>query len=149
MFHLHSKFHISNVFRIPDTGWGQELASAPIFVWYDYFCVPQLATQPDAARSSRSVSQNPFEDMRSAILSIPIYIAKCVFFVALCPVLKHLDTSSTLNQYSWSRRGWCRCEKMVRELAQHESLILMIEGPKQITLLPSWGAKLGARLFQT
>ena len=47
------------------------------------------------------------------------------------------DNSSDLNQYSWAKRGWCRAEKMARELSDRHGLVLMIDSPEHLTLLPA------------
>ena len=60
-------------------------------------------------------------------------------FVALCPALDHRDSSASLNQHTWAQRGWCRTERMVREVtAPKKALILLIESPKHLAVLPAW-----------
>lgn len=126
---------------------GAELSAVQFYVWYDYFGCPQIhqihraSTSQDLLLRSRSLSENPFEDLKSAIASIPYYVSRCDWFIALCPPLNHIKDGSTLDQDSWARRGWCMCEKMVRELSAHGSkrgLILMVESPKHLTVLPLW-----------
>ena len=122
-----------------------DLRARPVFVWYDYFGCPQVHLNPHASEDvlvrSRSFSENPFEDLKNAIGSIPHYVSQCDWFIALCPTLETRD-GSVVDQHSWANRGWCRCEKMVRELsALQESkpgLIVLVESPKHLTLLPSW-----------
>ena len=121
-----------------------DLKAQPVFVWYDYFGCPQLHRHDcpeDVLVRSRSFSENPFEDLKRAIASIPHYVSQCDWFIALCPTLKTKD-GSVVDQHSWAMRGWCRCEKMVRELsALQESkpgLIVLVESPKHLTLLPTW-----------
>ena len=141
-------------------------------VWYDYFSCPQ----PAAHKMSlvKSIVTNPCEDLRRSIASIPAYVAKCQWFVALCPALRSEDDSSDLNQslgaglwrwlfffgcassktkfndisymlssrslsqkrYTWANRGWCRAEKMARELSDRHGLVLMVDSPEHLTLLP-------------
>lgn len=124
-----------------------ELKAEAFYVWYDFFGCPQIhqihrpSTSQDELRRSRSFSENPFEDLRSAIASIPYYVSRCDWFIALCPTLSHLKDGCVLDQDSWARRGWCICEKMVRELSAHGSkcgLILMVESSKHLTVLPVW-----------
>ena len=122
----------------------EELRAEPLYVWYDYFGCPQVdkrASEIELVRS-RSFTENPFDDLKDAIGSIPYYVAQCRYFLALCPTLKDVTGESFRDQYSWAERGWCRCEKMVRELsALHESnpgLILMVESPRHLVLLPVW-----------
>lgn len=106
-----------------------------IQVWYDYFCVPQRIVA-SGSRVSRSLSQNDYEDQRDAIASIPAYINKCEYFVALCPPMKDTDGSS-LNLQSWQQRGWCRAEAVVRDLTEKNGLTLIIESTKQVSLSDS------------
>ena len=73
--------------------------------------------------------------LSQAISSIPAYIEKCEFFVALCPVLTHVDTAQAMDQYTWAKRGWCRVEKAVRNLLAPNDMMLMIESPKHMSML--------------
>ena len=50
-----------------------------LFVWYDYFSCPQW--------ECHVTNQRDDYNQANAINSIPGYIAKCKFFVALCPTL--------------------------------------------------------------
>ncbi|CAE7274631.1 TNKS2 [Symbiodinium natans] len=106
-----------------------QLTSTPIWVWYDYFCIPQYAVDTE----SRSVSANKFQDQRNAIASISAYIDKCHYFVALCPLMKHANLS-TLSAQSWKQRGWCRAEAVVRDLSVNNGLTLIVESPRQVSL---------------
>ena len=63
--------------------------SEALFLWYDYFSVPQVGDSHNQAK---------------AIQSIPAYVAACSFFFALVPFIE--DTA--LSPMSWSHRGWCR-----------------------------------------
>ena len=67
-----------------------------LYIWFDYCCCPQ-GTSESAALSRQS-----------AIDSIPVYVARCYYFVILCPALRHLDDDSMMSQSSWVERGWCR-----------------------------------------
>ncbi|CAE7021198.1 ANK2, partial [Symbiodinium sp. KB8] len=51
-----------------------------LFFWYDYFSCPQLAR-------STLVIERTSTTQADAISSIPAYVARCAFFLALCPVL--------------------------------------------------------------
>ncbi|CAE7451768.1 anks1b [Symbiodinium natans] len=77
----------------------------PFFLWYDYFSVPQLGPVGRA----------------EAIMSIPAYVVKCSFFFALVPFLADAGLSAT----SWSRRGWCRMERVVQEISSDHTWILV------------------------
>lgn len=104
------------------------LTSADIYIWYDFFSIPQITIQ------LHTESQG-FLKRSQAIASIPAYIEKCEFFVALCPVLTHADTAQPMDQYSWAKRGWCRVEKAVRNLLAPNDMMLMIESPKHMSML--------------
>lgn len=84
----------------------EEFQARALFLWYDYFSVPQLK-----------------EKQAPAIRSIPAYIAKCRYFFALCPTIDCPDR--VLNVASWARRGWCRLERASRELSEDGSWILI------------------------
>ncbi len=90
-----------------------DLSDTSLFVWYDYFSIPQYTVTVH----SRSVSTNLYADQRNGILSIPAYIHRCDFFVVLCPSMKHATLPAELNYHSWAERGWCRLEAMARELS--------------------------------
>ena len=88
-----------------------DLSETSLFVWYDYFSIPQYTV------NSRSVSTNLYADQRNGILSISAYIHRCEFFVVLCPSMKHATLPAELSYHSWAERGWCRLEAMARELS--------------------------------
>ena len=106
------------------------LTSAAVFVWYDFFSVPQIAASP-----TESLSLDGLDSQSRAIASIPAYIGKCEFFVALCPVLTHVDTHKNMDRYTWANRGWCRAEKLVRHLLAPDDMMLLIESPKHMSML--------------
>eukprot|EP00438_Fugacium_kawagutii_P009885 Skav200529 [mRNA] locus=scaffold3153:8212:10196:- [translate_table: standard] len=108
-----------------------EWTATPILIWYDYFCIPQYPVTGD---KSRSLSENNMDDQRSAIASIPAYIDKCDFFVALCPLMKHETTLSALDAGSWDSRGWCRAEAVARDLSVKRGLNLIVESPQHVSL---------------
>ena len=89
----------------------EEFQARPLFVWYDYFSVPQ-----------RVVDSN---QQAEAISSIPAYVAKCRFFLALCPTIDCPAQGKVLNAASWMKRGWCTLERAARELSAHDSWILV------------------------
>lgn len=57
---------------------------------------------------------------QSAINSIPAYIQQCRFFVILCPNMRHSQNEVLLNKRTWRERGWCRLERLCRELSENE-----------------------------
>ena len=119
-------------------GWsqfaGSALSESRIFVWYDYFCIPQYTV----TTTSRSLSQNNFEDQRNAIASIPSYINRCEFFVVVCPLMQHETDGSNLNYHSWQSRGWCRTEAMIRDLSVRNGFVLFVESRRQVTVGSAW-----------
>ena len=92
----------------------QEFQSRVLFIWYDYFSVPQLASN-DSDDSQQA----------KAINSIPAYVAKCRFFFALCPTIDCHVQTKVLSVAGWSLRGWCRLERAARELSAHNSWLLV------------------------
>lgn len=82
-----------------------------LFLWYDYFSVPQ-EVRDDGSQAK-------------AINSIPGYVAKCHFFMALCPFLESKSEAQVLSALSWGRRGWCRLERAARELSAEPAWILV------------------------
>ena len=120
----------------------KEVTSRPLFFWYDYFCIPQL--EPSTLLASGEVDRQRFgSSLALAISSIPNYIARCRFFFALCPTLEDAPQSQVLTPRSWAQRGWCRTERAMRELSQHESWI-MIKGKKRLEFVASPVASLGS-----
>ncbi|CAE7317141.1 unnamed protein product, partial [Symbiodinium pilosum] len=86
-----------------------DLRAKPLYIWYDYFCCPQ------------GNSIQAFRQRQSAIDNIVSYISRCKYFVVLCPSLTHMDRRLVLDEGTWAQRGWCRMERLGRELAVHES----------------------------
>lgn len=99
-----------------------------LWIWYDYFSCPQLEAALSQGKHSCSLLR--------AIDSIPAYVAECSFFFALCPIIESQDGSKLRTASSWSQRGWCRLERVCRELCQDSSWI-MVKGPTQMELIVS------------
>ena len=98
----------------------REFQSLPLFLWYDYFSVPQLeqntfSTSDDGGGSKQA----------TAINSIPAYVAKCRFFFALCPTMDCPLQGKVLNVNTWATRGWTRLERASRELSKDNTWILV------------------------
>ncbi|CAE7249300.1 unnamed protein product, partial [Symbiodinium sp. CCMP2456] len=101
-----------------------DFACGHLHVWYDYFSIPQ----DSGHRASRS--------RQSAIQSIPAYVARCEFFVVLCPAFKHRDQQRTLSHSTWGERGWCRTERVARELSTRKGgYIIVVESATHQTLM--------------
>ena len=107
--------------------YASKMRRKPLLIWYDYMSIPQK----DENKQQRC----------KAIRSIPFYVARCDFFVALCPPCIHLNTHEMLSQHTWANRGWCRAERMARELSSDDGMIVCVEGAKHQTLLPDLKAK--------
>ncbi|CAE7224684.1 mask-1, partial [Symbiodinium natans] len=88
-----------------------------LFVWYDFFSCPQ--------QHRKSADQASLSQQADAISSIPAYVAKCYFFLALCPVLDCPEESKVLSATTWNHRGWCRVERTARELSSNSSWVLI------------------------
>ena len=97
----------------------QEFQKQPLFFWYDYFSCPQPEQCEPEERDGQLARQ------LQAIDSIPAYVAKCHFFLALCPVLESSEANQMLTAATWSRRGWCRVERAARELSRNSTWILI------------------------
>ena len=109
--------------RLPCPG-ASDFNLTRLHIWYDYFCCPQ-GSLPFAEKNRQR-----------AIESIPAYVARCEFFVILCPALKHLDSGRTLSQATWGERGWCRTERVARELAARKGgYMIVVESPTLQTLI--------------
>eukprot|EP00439_Symbiodinium_sp_Y106_P055016 s4066_g7.t1 len=94
----------------------QQFQAQTLYFWYDFFSCPQL---------QHRIDKKPNMHQASAITSIPAYIARCGFFIALCPVLDCPFKSTVLTAATWSRRGWCRLERAARELSPNSNWILI------------------------
>eukprot|EP00746_Dinoflagellata_sp_MGD_P136798 gnl/MRDRNA2_/MRDRNA2_70668_c0_seq1.p1 gnl/MRDRNA2_/MRDRNA2_70668_c0~~gnl/MRDRNA2_/MRDRNA2_70668_c0_seq1.p1 ORF type:complete len:454 (+),score=86.36 gnl/MRDRNA2_/MRDRNA2_70668_c0_seq1:87-1448(+) len=81
------------------------------YIWYDFFSVPQVTSK----RASDKVQM----DLEAAVGSIPAYVNLCKHFFTLVPPATHADHGNTCNQFSWSRRGWCRVELAARAFSLH------------------------------
>ncbi|CAE7940604.1 ANKHD1 [Symbiodinium sp. KB8] len=113
----------------------RELRENAIFVWYDYFSCPQLDHQTRRALT-KGLAHELNSELSKAIDSIPAYIARCSFFMALCPVITYDAQFKFFSYASWAERGWCRAERACRELSEESSWIL-IRGATEIELVAS------------
>lgn len=98
----------------------QVFQSRPLFLWYDYFSVPQQENRAGHVTDGSDGSMQA-----KAINSIPAYVAKCRYFFALCPTIACPFEGRVLSVASWSSRGWCRLERASRELSENDSWILI------------------------
>ncbi|CAE7823403.1 ANKS1A, partial [Symbiodinium necroappetens] len=98
----------------------RDFQSKLLYLWYDYFSCPQLGQSGESRRAGRSGSQ-----LADAIDSIPAYVAECSYFLGLCPVVDCPDDGRVLGPISWAQRGWCRVERVLRELSRDGSWILI------------------------
>jgi len=74
------------------------------YIWYDYFCIPQV----------------PGPNKLAAIESIPSYISKAKYLFVLAPSLHHNDLPSVVNKATWQQRGWCRVEQSIYSLTRNK-----------------------------
>lgn len=87
-----------------------------LYIWYDYFSCPQ-GTDATAVNSREA-----------AIESIPAYCARSFFFLILCPSVPHTEHAEHILSYAtWAERGWCRLERMARDLARDDGFVIRVE----------------------
>ena len=93
----------------------QDFQKEALFVWYDYFSCPQLEGKNSFVLAGRnSFGEDGGSEQASAISSIPAYIARCRFFIALCPTLECPEEAKVLSMTTWGPLGgggaaaaWC------------------------------------------
>ncbi|CAE7838253.1 unnamed protein product [Symbiodinium sp. CCMP2592] len=99
-----------------------DFESKPLYVWYDYLSCPQASS----AQAKRQL----------AIEGIPSYVAKCEYFVILCPALEHADQRKMLSLQTWRERGWCRAERVARELAaRNDGYTIAVESARHVKMI--------------
>ena len=106
-----------------------EIPKHKIFIWYDYFSIPQITDRRD------SKGGNIPPGVASAIESIPAYVETAQYFVVLAPVVEHADDGSLMDYTTWRDRGWCRVERASRALSQGDTRMLLIRAPDQISIM--------------
>eukprot|EP00439_Symbiodinium_sp_Y106_P047458 s4267_g6.t1 len=116
------------------------LREQALFIWYDYFSCPQLDFHARKTVLQEGLGQQ--SQLASAIGSIPAYIGRCSFFFALCPVVYNLNRSMVFTPSSWSDRGWCRAERVFRELSSESSWI-MVKSRTELELIATPAASIG------
>jgi len=97
---------------------------ADAYIWYDYFCVPQLGTSYDPMAG---------EMLMRAVNSIPEYVCMCQYFFVLCPELVH-EAGHPLSFLTWQQRGWCLMEEIARRLGHFNEMVVVITGEDQASL---------------
>ncbi|OLQ14444.1 Ankyrin repeat domain-containing protein 17 [Symbiodinium microadriaticum] len=99
----------------------KDFQTTALFFWYDYFSCPQLhhASEYVVQKTNSRLQQ------ANAISSIPAYVGRCHFFLAVCPVLDCPVESRVLSASTWSSRGWCRLERAARELSPSSTWIVV------------------------
>ncbi|CAE7444088.1 B'ETA [Symbiodinium sp. KB8] len=116
------------------------LRERSLFIWYDYFSCPQLDFHARKAVLQEGFGQQ--SQLASAIASIPAYVGRCSFFFALCPVVYNPNRSMVFTPTSWSGRGWCRAERVFRELSTESSWI-MVKSRTELELIATPAASIG------
>jgi len=100
------------------------------FIWYDFFSVPQKSYSYQALMT---------DDMKRAVLSIPAYVDRSQYFLALVPSVDHNDSQQLCNRATWSDRGWCRTEAWVAALSpscEQKVCIALMEDQIMLEFLP-------------
>jgi len=110
------------------------------YIWYDYFCVPQVAPYVDVVVQDHrgKVAQPEFkpivDQMTAAVDSLPIYVQHSDHFFVLAPSGAHSDTGDAVNLESWVKRGWCRLEMCSHFLSLKEKpTCIMVTGSDRVT----------------
>eukprot|EP00439_Symbiodinium_sp_Y106_P058369 s489_g8.t1 len=67
-----------------------EMHDQPLFIWFDYWCVPQL--QLSVAGLQVETAQ------QKALDSIPAYVEKSCYFFILCPNVRHQNSGQLLSK---------------------------------------------------
>eukprot|EP00438_Fugacium_kawagutii_P014372 Skav221712 [mRNA] locus=scaffold542:91634:93418:- [translate_table: standard] len=99
----------------------EDFRSKPLFVWYDYFSCPQI----NDMKWSFADLAKPIDQ---ALQSIPAYIASCTFFFVLVPPVETPSRTELLGLSTWASRGWCRMEKVLKELQPKNAGYIVISG---------------------
>ncbi len=110
-----------------------EWSERSLCIWYDYFSCPQLV--------ARSNDQKSLAELQNAVDSISYYIQACKYFVVVAPHVRHVDTGYLLSRETWQSRGWCRFERVCRELLCSNPNIAVIESAQHwyvMTPFDSW-----------
>lgn len=108
---------------LPRWGMAEQAIVREAFVWYDYFCIPQVFPDSPSLESIErrtavgikdtrvdSGADTVAADMAAAVLSIPIYVGLSQYFLVVAPPLYHYNTKQLCDFESWTKRGWCRVE---------------------------------------
>merc|ERR1712136_93776 len=110
------------------------------YIWYDYFCVPQVAPYVEVVVQDHrgKVAQPEFkpivDQMTAAVDSLPIYVQHSDHFFVLAPSGAHSDTGDAVNLESWVKRGWCRLEMCSHFLSLKEKpTCIMVTGSHRAT----------------
>lgn len=96
-------------------------------MWYDYFSVPQ----PDAPQAESSQHADTASDLGRAVASLSSYIDRCKFFFVLAPIVAH-DGGHFLDYTTWKTRGWCRFERLARQLSSESGPMLLVARPDAV-----------------
>ena len=110
-----------------------------MYVWLDYFSIPQPGASPHMKQSTESIGMSTTDHrqlfvegaevkldadgdgeitmaelisgLKNAVDSIPSYIERSSMTWVLVPPIPHLDLPNTVCDFnSWRGRGWCRME---------------------------------------
>jgi len=114
---LHKLMCQTHTVHVSAKEWREFLLEAGI--WIDLSCMPQIA---------RGASDSVKRDARQALLSLPSYMERCAFLVAVVPACLHKDTGKVCNFRSWRTRGWCRLEFLLTILSPRDCRCLAVTG---------------------
>eukprot|EP00439_Symbiodinium_sp_Y106_P082942 s559_g22.t1 len=130
----------------------EELLERKLFLWYDFFACPQLEARSDSQDTHLDIKPS----LQNAVDSIPSYVQMSRFFFVLAPVMEHAENGKMLSKHSWTdadlrlqksqvlemkSRGWCRTERVARELTCPDSRMVVVESAEhQYLMVPfdSW-----------
>lgn len=80
------------------------------YIWIDYLCAPQH----DEA------------EMLKAVNSIHCYVQEAAHFMVVQPSSKH-ENGHDYDMRTWSKRGWCRLERLCNALSLSVKPVIMVE----------------------
>jgi len=111
-----------------------------VYVWMDWWSVPNGVHKGAPHAAPHGPHANSNVDKMKAIQSIPHYVERCTWFVALVPPLQiDSDESMLCDVVSWSQRGWCRVEQWCAWLgsavSEHPKKMLICKGAKNVEIL--------------
>lgn len=97
------------------------------YLWLDWFSIPQITV--------RDADEQVSQDVKNAVLSIPMYVEAADMFVALVPCQKHTEQPMICNMRSWETRGWCRVELAAAAMSYRaKRRLVMVSSEKRVSM---------------